>query len=227
MYLDDDLDPITRAVQRILQGYLEFFYDAWTNQNINAITGDYVEFGSWGGNTMNQAYKAMLLTGRGERHMWAYDSFQGLPEASDPRDYHPGWKPGSGVGGGGVENFYAACDRHGIPRDAYTATEGYFEESIGNALPADEPNDIAICLIDCNLYTSAVTVMEFLEPRLKHGMILAFDDYYCWSPDNVSGEQSVLAEFARDHPEWSFDRYHSIARAGQSFVVFDTSKIPR
>ena len=75
MYLDDDLDPIARAVQRTLEGYLVFFYDAWVNQNINAITGDYVEFGSWGANTMHMAYEGMKLSGRTDRHMWAYDSF--------------------------------------------------------------------------------------------------------------------------------------------------------
>jgi hypothetical protein len=29
-------------------------------------------------------------------------------------------------------------------------------------------------------------------------MILAFDDYFCWSPERISGEQSVLLEFARE-----------------------------
>ncbi|MDG2026977.1 MAG: TylF/MycF/NovP-related O-methyltransferase [Acidimicrobiales bacterium] len=123
--------------------------------NINAISGDYVEFGSWGGNTMNQAHQAMKLSGTANRHMWAYDSFQTLPEAKDDRDYHPGWNPGGKQGGGGVENFHAACERHGIPRSAYTATEGYFEDTIGLAGPADPPVDIALCLIDCNLYSSA------------------------------------------------------------------------
>ncbi|GJM37311.1 MAG: hypothetical protein DHS20C19_06780 [Acidimicrobiales bacterium] len=223
---DDSLNPIERAVHRILHGYLEFFYDAWTNLNINAISGDYVEFGSWGGNTMNQAYKALCLTGLTDRHLWAYDSFDTLPEAQDDRDYHPGWNPGGAMGGGGVDKFYEACDRHGIPREAYTATEGYFEDTIGTAEPDDPPADIAMCLIDCNLYSSAATCMEWLQPRLKHGMILAFDDYWCWSPDKISGEQSLLMEFQRDHPEWTFDRYHTIARAGLSFVVFDAAQMP-
>lgn len=227
MYLDDDLDPITRAVQRNLEGYLVFFYDAWVNQNINAITGDYVEFGSWGANTMHMAYEAMKLSGRTDRHMWAYDSFQPLPEAKDDRDLHPGWRPGGSTGGGGVGKFHEACERHGIPRDAYTATEGYFDATLPPLGADGEPRDIAVCLIDCNMYSSAVTVFEFLEPRLKHGMILAFDDYFCWSPERISGEQSVLLEFARDHPEWHFERYRDLHRAGTSFVVQHADQIPR
>ena len=54
--------------------------------------------------------------------------------------------------------------------------------------------------IDCNLYSSTVTVLEFLAPRLKHGMIVAFDDYFCWSPTQVSGERFALHEFTRITP---------------------------
>ena len=42
-------NPIARAVNRQIRGCEEFFYDAFVNQNVNGITGDYVEFGSWGG----------------------------------------------------------------------------------------------------------------------------------------------------------------------------------
>jgi O-methyltransferase len=227
MYLqNDDLDPISRAVQRVLDGYLHFFYDAWVNQNVNAITGDYVEFGSWGGNTMHMAYEAMKLSGRTDRHMWAYDSFQPLPEAQDDRDYHPGWQPGGNIGGGGVGKFYEACDRHGVPRESYTAIEGYFDATLGPLGSDSPPTDIAVCLIDCNMYSSAVTVFEFLEPRMKHGMILAFDDYFCWSPTQISGEQSVLAEFANSHPEWHFEQYRDFHRAGRSFVVQHAHLLP-
>ena len=73
--------------------------------------------------------------------------------------------------------------------------------------------------IDCNLYTSTVTVLDFLAPRLKHGMIVAFDDYFCWSPTQVSGERLALHEFERDHPQWHFERYKDVHRAGVSFVV--------
>jgi hypothetical protein len=213
-----EMHPIVRAVQRQIDGCAAFFYDAWVNQQVNGITGDYVEFGSWGGNTMHQSYRAMKLAGI-SRHMWAFDSFEGLPPATDDRDHHPGWRPGSSMGQGGVDNFYADCDAHGIPRDAYTAVTGYFSDSLpplGDDLP---PSDIAIAYIDCNMYSSAVTVFEFLAPRIKHGMIVAFDDYFCWSPTKISGERAVLHEFLVANPQWHFERYKDVHRAGVSFVV--------
>lgn len=212
-----DEHPIIRAVERIKAGIGDFFYDAFVNLNVNDISGDYVEFGSWGGTTLKLAHEATNATGK-PRHLWAFDSFEGLPEATDPRDYHPGWRPGSPAGQGGVDKFHAACEEHGIPRDAYTAVAGYYDQSLPS-IGDGEPRDIALAYIDCNMYSSAVTVFEFLEPRLKHGMILAFDDYFCWSPSEVSGERSALHEFEQAHPEWSFLRYQNIARAGLSFAV--------
>lgn len=214
---EPSINPILRGVQRQLDGCAEFFFDAFTSLQINGISGDYAEFGSWGGNTMNAAYRQLVGSGGG-RHMWAFDSFQGLPPATDTRDHHPGWRPGSEMGQGGVERFYEACDDHGIPRDAYTAVEGYYSDVLP-AIGDGEPRDIALAYIDCNMYSSTVTVLEFLAPRLKHGMIVAFDDWFCWSPTDVSGEKVATAEFLQAHPEWNFDRYKDVHRAGVSFVV--------
>lgn len=220
-----DENPITRAVNRQIAGYTAFFYDAFVNLNVNGITGDYVEFGSWGANTMNIAYQQMGLSGR-VRHMWAYDSFEGLPPSTHPRDEHPGWKPGSGQGQGGVDKFHEACAAHGIPVEAYTAVAGYYSETLPPLGASAPPVDIALAYVDCNLYTSTVSALDFLSPRLKHGMIVAFDDYFCWSPTEVSAERAALLEFSRDHPEWHLERYHDVHRAGVSFVVERASALP-
>ncbi|MBI2710889.1 MAG: hypothetical protein HYX34_14535 [Actinobacteria bacterium] len=217
------MDPLTRAVERQLAGCSAFYYDAFLNQNVNGISGDYVEFGSWGAHTFRAAYEAMSIAGR-PRHMWAFDSFQGLPEAVDELDEHPGWLPGSDLGQGGVDKFHDACAAHGIPRDAYTAVEGYYEQSLPALGTGGEPRDIAIAYIDCNMYSSAVTCLEFLAPRLKHGMIVAYDDWFCWSPTSVSGERVATERFLAAHPEWHFERYKDVHRTGVSFVVESTGR---
>ena len=213
-----DEHPIVKALRRQAEGYAAFYFDAFVNLNVNGITGDYVEFGSWGANTLNLAHQAMRASGR-SRHMWAFDSFEGLPAAADDRDLHPGWQPGSPHGQGGVEKFHEACAAHGIPADAYTAVAGYYDATLPPLGDTDAPADIALAYVDCNMYTSTVTVLEFLEPRLKHGMILAFDDYFGWSPTDVSAERSAFLELSRRLPQWHFERYKDVHRAGVSFVV--------
>lgn len=206
------------TINRNLAGYDNFFWDAFTALRINGISGDYVEFGSWGANTFKQAHRHLAASGV-PRHMWAFDSFESLPAATDPRDVHPGWRQESGLGQGGVEEFHEACARHGIPREAYTAVEGYYDAVLPGFGADDPPNDIALVLFDCNMYSSSVSVFEFLSTRLKHGMIVAFDDYWCWSPTEVSGERSALAEFLTANPEWHFERYKDIHWGATSFVV--------
>ncbi len=91
---------------------------------------------------------------------------------------------------------------------------------------AGEPSDIALAYVDCNMYSSTVDVFEFLAPRLKHGMIVAFDDYYCYSPQHISGERAFLIEFEAAHPQWNFARFRDVHWAGVSFIVEDAAALP-
>ena len=208
--------PLQRALEKAQRDLGEFFLDAFTALNVNGISGDYVEFGSAGATTMRAAHDVVGHTSV-PRHLWAFDSFQGLPEAADPRDHHPGWYSG-GAGQGGVEAFRAMCDDHGVPRSAYTTVVGYYDETLP-ALGDGGPTDVALAYLDCNMYSSTVAALDFLSPRLKQGMVLAFDDYWCWSAGDVSGERSAFLEFAAAHPQWHFERFKDVHRAGVSFVV--------
>jgi O-methyltransferase len=213
----------TEGIRRMLTGQADFFWDAFAALQVNGISGDYAEFGCHRGGSFQAAYKA-LSERRSRRHLWAFDSWQGLPD-DHPRDAHPGWEL-KGRGAGGVETFHAALERHGVPRDAYTAVEGYYRDSLPPLGADGAPNDIALAYIDCDLYSSTVDVLQFLAPRLKHGMIVAFDDYFCYSPTDVSGERAALLEFSTAHPEWHFQRYRDIHWSGLSFVVERADSIP-
>ena len=210
-------NPLAKTIERMNEGLERFFFDAFTALSVNNITGDYVEFGSWGCNTLRLAYHASL--GRGaDRHFWAFDSFQALPVTGDPRDVHPALR--AGVGANGVEEFYETCSSFGVPREAYTAVEGYFEDTLPPLGRDGRPDDIALVYVDCNIYSSTVTVLEFLEPRLKPGMIIGFDDFFLLSGETgVSGEREALNEFLVAHPEWQFFRFKDIHWGGVSFVV--------
>jgi hypothetical protein len=107
-----------------------------------------------------------------------------------------------------------------VPRDAYTAVEGYYRDTLPPLGADGAPRDIAIAYIDCNLYSSTVTVLEFLGPRLKPGMIVGFDDYFLYNRDSgVSGEREALNEFLLANPQWHFHRFKDIHWGGVSFVV--------
>jgi O-methyltransferase len=194
----------------------EFFYDAFKALRFNGIDGDYAEFGSWGGLTFGLAY------GESRRHghpakLWAFDSFQGLPQPRGAEDEHPEWRRGKMATN--VDEFHAICAANGIPRDAYELVPGFYEDTLPSRAPDEEPSNIALAYVDCDLYTSAKTVLEFLRPRLKHGMIVAFDDYFCWSATQVSGERRAWLELSAADSTWEWVPYVQFGWHGQSMVL--------
>jgi hypothetical protein len=195
-----------------------FFHFAFWALGFNRITGDYVEFGSWSGRTFRMAYDE-------SRHqqyrcrLWAFDSFSGLPTPRDATDQHPRWIAGDMATS--LREFEALCQRHGIPRTAYRTIPGWYEDTLRNGTTGERPQDICLAYVDCDLYSSTVTVLEFLRPRLKHGMILVLDDYFAWSPDGVSGERRALSDVLAGHPDYRLVPFMRFGWASLAFTVED------
>ena len=209
-----------RAIERVLRSKSDFFERAFVALSFNGISGDYAEFGCEGGTSMWLAWQE-IAANPVARHMWAFDPFAGIPKTEDPEDDQLTWIPDTVSMG--VDDFHSVLATRGVPRDAYTTVDGDFAASLPRLGSHAEPRDIALAYIACDLYSSTVSVLEFLEPRIKHGMILAFDDYYCWTASDVSGERAALETFAADHPEWNFHRYMAIDWDGAAFVVENAS----
>jgi hypothetical protein len=196
----------------------EFFYNAFKALSFNGIDGDYAEFGCCGGMTFALAYYESRRHGHKAR-MWAFDSFQGLPAPQGTEDEHPVWVERSMATT--LEQFHAICAANGIRRDAYTAVSGFYDQTLATMSPTDAPENIALAYIDCDLYSSTKTVLEFLKPRMKHGMIIAFDDYFCYSVSNISGERKAMLEFFTNYGRWALVPYMQFGWHGNSFVVED------
>jgi O-methyltransferase len=195
-----------------------FFYNAFQALSFNRIDGDYVEFGSCGGKTFALAYHES----RRHKHnakLWSFDSFQGLPASKGYKDNHPVWK--EGTMSMPLQQFYNICADNKIPRAEYHVVPGFYDEVLPAMSSTDEPRNIALAYIDCDLYSSTKTVLEFLMPRLKHGMIIAFDDYFCWSASEISGERRAEMEFFSNNTRWALLPYMHFGWHGKSYVVED------
>lgn len=192
----------------------DFFRRAFTLLRFNGIDGDYAEFGCAGARTFTLAWREARRAGHGCR-LWAFDSFQGLPEPAGPEDAHPVWVAGAMKTT--LARFRAILDRYGVPPEEYEIVPGFYEESLAGG--SRLPDNLCLAYIDCDLYSSTRTVLRFLEPRLKHGMILAFDDYYCYSATQPSGERRACSEILGRHPRWRLVPYVQYGWHGMSFVV--------
>jgi len=197
----------------------EFLRKAIATLHFNHINGDYAEFGCCGAVTFCMAYKLLSrYSDPASFHMWAFDSFEGLPESVGAIDAHPNWTKGNFSMS--LKEFHKKCSVNKIPAGAYTTVEGFYEQTLGPTATGPRPTKIRLAYIDCDMFSSTTLVLKFLKPRLQHGMILAFDDYYCWSSEVPSGERLALAETFGEHdPEWRLLPYIQFGWAGMSFVV--------
>jgi len=118
--------------------------------------GLFLEFGVWSGRTIN------LIAERVNTIVHGFDSFQGLPE-----DWQPGYHRGS-------------FDTHGrVPyvRPNVMLHTGWFHETLPEFITKCDTS-IAFLHIDCDLYSSTKTVLEYLGDRLRPGSVIVFDEYF-------------------------------------------------
>jgi O-methyltransferase len=188
----------------------------------NGIEGDYAEFGCNGGMTFRLAWGSAALVDY-PAHLWGFDSFEGLPTSSDERDTHPQWVPGTMATS--ADAFQQICGDAGIPPSAFTIVPGFYDSSLQPTAPGLRPNRVSLAYVDCDLYSSTRDVLAFLQPRLQHGAIIAFDDYYCYSPDAPSGERLAAAEHFAES-DIRLVPYVQYGWHGMSFVVERRGAVP-
>jgi hypothetical protein len=203
----------------------DFFRCAFTLLTENGISGDYLEFGCASGTTFGYAHRYASRAGHPAR-LWAFDSFEGLPPSDDPRDRHPLWQAGNFAAP--VDQFLERCAMRGIPASRIEVVKGYYSDTLSATSPLYDrlPQDIAFAYVDCDLYTSTKSVLDFLAPRLKHGMILAFDDYFCLSSEAAAGERLAFLEMEGALPQFHFLPYIQYGTAALSFIVEDHALLP-
>lgn len=196
-------------------GRERFLRQAFEYLAFNGISGDYAEFGSYTGLTFGAAYRYSRKVGR-ETHLWSFDSFAGLPPGSHQADAHPAWRPGRFAMS--EKDFHDVLHYYGVPRRSYTVIPGFYDTTL-NLSREDLPRDIGLAYIDCDMYSSTMPVLKFLVSRFKHGMLLAFDDYFCYSANSVSGEKRALEDCLTPDCGWRLTPFLPIGWHGLSFIV--------
>jgi O-methyltransferase len=203
--------------EREVHDRFDFFARAFTAIAVNGINGDYLEFGVAHGTTMWLAWSASRRLGLSPK-MWAFDSFQGLPDPSNEIDAaHPSWWKGRYTVT--ESRFRANLGALGLPEADVVTIPGFFSETLQPGRLADLPTEVALAYVDCDMYQSTVDVLGNLENVLSFGSIVAFDDFFCWSRSTKSGEQIALDELRMRRPDFVFNPYLPIGWHGMSFYV--------
>ncbi len=203
------------------------------------VEGDYLEFGVFTGNSFIHSYHIIkgvfeqhqkLHAGRTEqdaaeiRRIWdnmrffAFDSFQGLP---DPVGFD---KETSDFARGKytcAENtFHENLGKTGVPLDKVVTIAGWFEETCTEeTIRKYAMKKASIIHVDCDLYASARTALEFVTPLLTDGTIIVFDDWYCFLGNPNLGEQRAFNEWKATMRDWIFTEYQKEGPSRNSFIA--------
>jgi Methyltransferase domain len=155
----------------------------------------YLEFGVFEGRSMR--WWSRNLSEPGAR-LVGFDSFEGLPEF---------WRPGNPAG-----HFKTHGPPH-IDDSRVSFQVGWFEETL--PLFTVPEHDQMVLNVDCDLYSSASTVLRWAEPYLCPGTLIYFDEF----PDRDHEMKAFYELCAR-----SSLRFKPVAIAnGGSNWLFETS----
>lgn len=150
------------------------------------ISGDIVECGVWRGGSMMAIALALMARGDTSRHLYLYDTFEGMSEPTEhdkalsgelaqaqlertDRE-HPLWAVA------GLEDVKANLASTGYPAERIHYVQGKVEDTI----PATLPKQIALLRLDTDWYESTRHELQHLYPLLaKHGPLI-IDDYGHW-----------------------------------------------
>jgi O-methyltransferase len=141
------------------------------------VPGDIVECGVGRGKSL---FMLAVLTERHRhpRRLWGFDSFQGLPEPSvfDEPDRAPE-RIKAGMYAFSEDKVRSYLIDRGISEstlaERFVFVEGYFPASF----PKYTGDQIALLHLDVDLYQSFKDCLEWFEPRVAPGGVIAFDDY--------------------------------------------------
>ena len=132
-----------------------------------------VEFGVANGASLRH------LAGLTPRQVHGFDSFGGLPED---------WS-------GTREKTGAFTQRGKLPKVPANVTlhPGWFNETLPGFVSAN-PGPAAFIHVDCDIYSSTVTIFEALRERIGRGTVILFDEYFNY-PGWRAHEYKAFQEF--------------------------------
>jgi O-methyltransferase len=242
--LKDTLRPLRVAAGRFVvpseAPTSTIFYKAAEITSAELVEGDFLEFGVFRGSTFIEAYRTLeraYLARAADRtrihspqfrqrvadrwkemRFFAFDSFCGLPALAGidqgTRDFEEGKFAAS------ADEFAGNVRASGVDMRKVILVPGWFQDTCVEATRRQHRMRAAsIVHIDCDLYESTKTALDFVDPLLVDGTVLVFDDWFSFRGNPQLGEQRAFAEWRATRPDLLVTEYHKEGAWRNSFIV--------
>jgi hypothetical protein len=162
---------------------------------IEDVPGDVVECGVAFGQSLAML-TALVRSGR-QRHIWGFDSWQGLPSPRPEDGPSLGLPVNEGTWGLATPRAVIATLKSYGFNDAEIEIPTLVPGAFSSTLPKYNGDNIALLHIDAELFQSYIEVLANLWPKLSIGGIAAFDEY---EVQNLPGVRQAVDEFFSQQP---------------------------
>jgi hypothetical protein len=188
------------------------------------LDGDYLEFGVYTGKSFSHAWHLIRAAEANRQkatstRFFAFDSFEGLPESKGlDRIYDP-YATGSYAASEG--EFLRNLKESGVDLSEVVVVPGFYDRSLG---PGTKERigleKAAVVYIDCDLYDSAVAVLDFLTDVLVDGAIVIFGDWYLFHANPELGQQRAFKDWLHKNPQLRATPFVQVPHVyHQSFII--------
>lgn len=182
----------------------------------NLIPKVYFEFGCFSGRTFSAAINSARFLNL-KFDFFAFDSFMGLPETDEDNIFKKEQFKFS------KNDFKKIIKKNsGVLLDDKNIIEGFYENSLKTQKAQNLPSP-GIVYLDCDLYTSTISALNFLKSKLANGSVLLFDDYYCYPVNKNAGQKKAINEFLQHNANFQFVKWKAFSSFGQSFFFINKS----
>jgi O-methyltransferase len=169
-YMNDQLFALVQPHTLCSRPRLENLARLCNQLNTQNVPGDFVECGTYKGGS------SAILSGflQPERHLWLYDSFQGLPSTSakDGEDAVE-W---IGKCAAEVADVQKVLGDVSAPMERCHIQPGWFQDTFQQTLP----KQVALLHCDADWYDSVLLVLNTFYDCIPQGGCIILDDFGFW-----------------------------------------------
>jgi hypothetical protein len=151
---------------------------------------------------------------------FAFDSFVGLPNLESKDEGHSRFRQGryNYAENKFLGNVLNNCKK--ISGERLITVPGFYNEILRDDLKKSlNLRAASIVMIDCDLYSSTVPVLEFITDLVQDGTILIFDDWYAYKGSPNRGERLATQEWIKKNPKFSLSPFAAKGPFQRAYIL--------
>lgn len=162
-------------------------------------------------------------SGGGLGHVTGFDTFAGIPvlkeEDMQSREHAPSFVEGQYAGMRLEEVRHSILAATDYPSERLSLIQGDFRESLAKYQPNHLRSFPLVIHIDCDLYSSSLSALEWCAEIAGDGTWLLADDYWTYRGSPHRGQRRAIREVFTDHPRVEISPYCNYKGFGRAFII--------